>query len=426
MHAALADARLQLGGRAGGDGAAAAEHDDLVREAVGLLEVLGREQERGAARDELGDRLPHLGPAGRVEPGRRLVEEHDRPVHDQARGEVEPAAHAAGVGADLAVGGVGDPEALEQRVGARERLLARDLLQPREQAQVLAAGQAVVERGLLAGEGEAGARGRGLAHDVMACDERAAGGGGEQRREDPHGGRLAGAVVAQQAEHGARFDDEIQAAQGLGGAEGAPQVFGSYSVRHSTPYDSGTLYECQSLRYGRGMSRAGAARTARCRARRSSRVAIEVADAEGLEAVSMRRIARDLRAGAMSLYHYFDSRDELLELMGDTVAEEMLVPSLPPDWRPALEAIAQRSRAMFLRHPWLLATLHEQPLVTPNLLRHIEQSAQSVSGLTGVDPDLLTGIVTAVDDYTIGYTMRELGGAGRGSAAASTSPRSAT
>ena len=72
---------------------------------------------------------------------------------------------------------------------------------------------------------------------------------------------------------------------------------------------------------------------------------------------------------------------------------------------------------MFLRHPWLLATLHEQTLVTPNLLRHIEQSAQSVSGLRDVDQELLTGIVTAVDDYTIGFTMREMGDAGRGSAA---------
>jgi AcrR family transcriptional regulator len=147
------------------------------------------------------------------------------------------------------------------------------------------------------------------------------------------------------------------------------------------------------------------------------RVAIEVADSEGLEAVSMRRIARDLRAGAMSLYHYFDSRDELLELMADTVAEAMLVPSLSPHWRAALEAIADHSRDVFTRHPWLLATLHEQPVITPNLLRHIEQSAQAVSSLEGIDPALLTAIVTAVDDYTIGYAMRELGGRGRGSAA---------
>jgi AcrR family transcriptional regulator len=131
----------------------------------------------------------------------------------------------------------------------------------------------------------------------------------------------------------------------------------------------------------------------------------------------MRRIARDLRAGAMSLYHYFDSRDELLELMADTVAEEMLVPSLPPEWRPALVAIAHHSRDTFRRHPWLLTTLHEQPLVTPNLLRHIEQTARSLSGLTDVDPQWLVAIATSIDDYTIGYTIREQGGQGRGSPA---------
>ena len=67
--------------------------------------------------------------------------------------------------------------------------------------------------------------------------------------------------------------------------------------------------------------------------------------------MTIRRIARELRSGAMSLYHYFDSRDELLDLMGDTVAAEMLVRELPRDWREALTAIAQHSRATFLHHP---------------------------------------------------------------------------
>src|SRR6201999_3379398 len=106
-------------------------------------------------------------------------------------------------------------------------------------------------------------------------------------------------------------------------------------------------------------------------------VALQIADAEGLEAVSMRRLARELRAGAMSIYHYFQSRDELLDLMGDTVAAEMLVPKLPDDWRGALREIAQRGRQAFLNHPWLLLTLQDRPRVSPNLLRHIEQSAQA-------------------------------------------------
>jgi AcrR family transcriptional regulator len=139
-------------------------------------------------------------------------------------------------------------------------------------------------------------------------------------------------------------------------------------------------------------------------------VAVAIADAEGLEAVTIRRIARELRSGAMSLYHYFDSRDELLELMGDRIAAEMLVPGrLPEHWRDALRAIAHQSRTAFARHPWLHTTLHERPHPTPNLMRHVEQSAQAMQPLAeaGLDPALLTAVVAAVDDYTVGYTIRE-------------------
>ena len=138
-------------------------------------------------------------------------------------------------------------------------------------------------------------------------------------------------------------------------------------------------------------------------------VALKIADEEGLDAVSIRRIAREIGSGAMSLYHYFDSRDELLELMGDRVAAEMLVPGeLPEDWREALTAIARHSLAAFTRHPWLHGALHDRVHVTPNLLRHIEQSAQSIAGLVerGHDPAALASIVAAVDDFTIGYAIR--------------------
>jgi len=141
------------------------------------------------------------------------------------------------------------------------------------------------------------------------------------------------------------------------------------------------------------------------------RVAIETADAEGLDAVSMRRLARELQAGAMSLYHYFENREELLELMIDTVAAEMVVPDLPEEWRPALEAVARHSHAMFRRHTWVLPIFQDVPAVTPNLLRHIEQTARAIAPLgETVDPLLLAGLTNAVDDYTIGFTLRQLGG----------------
>ena len=93
----------------------------LVGEAVGLLEVLGRQQHRGPSANELLDHTPEVTPALRVEAGGGLVEEqHRRPVHEGGR-EVEPAAHAARVGAGGPVGGVGEVELLEQLVarGAR-------------------------------------------------------------------------------------------------------------------------------------------------------------------------------------------------------------------------------------------------------------------------------------------------------------------
>jgi AcrR family transcriptional regulator len=146
------------------------------------------------------------------------------------------------------------------------------------------------------------------------------------------------------------------------------------------------------------------------------RVALEIADAEGLGAVSIRRLARELGSGAMSIYHYFASRDELLELMAEIVAAEVLVPELPEDWRAALTEIARRSRAAWLKHPWLLTAAQERSTaITPNMLRHIEQSSQAVRPLAelGVDREHLTALVIAVDDYTLGYTTREAMGRGR-------------
>ena len=69
-------------------------------------------------------------------------------------------------------------------------------------------------------------------------------------------------------------------------------------------------------------------------------VAVAIADAEGTEAVSMRRIARDLRVGAMSLYWHVESKEELHQLMLDTVQAEIEAPPPSGDWRTDLAAYA--------------------------------------------------------------------------------------
>ncbi|MBA6441751.1 TetR/AcrR family transcriptional regulator [Streptomyces sp. GMR22] len=81
--------------------------------------------------------------------------------------------------------------------------------------------------------------------------------------------------------------------------------------------------------------------------------AIEVADAQGLDAVTMRKVAEHIGAGAMSLYRYVDSRDDLITLMVDRVSAEATAPPPTGDWRADLTAAAHRIRQVTLRHPWL-------------------------------------------------------------------------
>lgn len=76
---------------------------------------------------------------------------------------------------------------------------------------------------------------------------------------------------------------------------------------------------------------------------------IAIADAEGLEALSMRRVATALCTGTTTLYRYVDSRDDLLDLMADAV-QNAHVP-LTGDWRTDLEAYAHHERELWLRHP---------------------------------------------------------------------------
>ena len=107
-------------------------------------------------------------PAARVEPGRRLVEEQQLRPADQRAAEVEPAAHAARVGLDDAVAGVGQLELLEQLVGPALGLGLRQLVQPPEHDQVLAAGQVLVDGRVLAGQADDRAELLGLLDDVEA------------------------------------------------------------------------------------------------------------------------------------------------------------------------------------------------------------------------------------------------------------------
>jgi AcrR family transcriptional regulator len=135
--------------------------------------------------------------------------------------------------------------------------------------------------------------------------------------------------------------------------------------------------------------------------------AMRIADTEGFDAVSMRRIAVELDAGTMTLYHYVRTKDELLALLNDAVMGEVVVPGddpIPADWREALSVIAHRTRDAFERHPWIMDITDEPPL-GPNSVRHFDQTLQAVQHLP-VSLQEQFDIVMIVDAYVFGYCMQ--------------------
>ncbi|MBS1863634.1 MAG: TetR/AcrR family transcriptional regulator C-terminal domain-containing protein [Actinobacteria bacterium] len=137
--------------------------------------------------------------------------------------------------------------------------------------------------------------------------------------------------------------------------------------------------------------------------------AIEIADSEGLEAVSIRRLATRLGARPMSLYSHIERKGDLIDLMVDEVMGGSVVSGPLPsgDWRDDLRRIAQRTRENIRSHPWMIAVAFRRPFIGPNALRHIDQSLAAVSGLP-LPPERKRAVLLAVDTYTLGFVRWEL------------------
>jgi AcrR family transcriptional regulator len=129
------------------------------------------------------------------------------------------------------------------------------------------------------------------------------------------------------------------------------------------------------------------------------RAAIGVADAEGLAALSMRRVAAELGVGTMSLYTYVPGKAELLDVMLDTVLGEVAKPDgVAGGWRAKLEAYAREAWAHYHRHPWVLGVSGARALLGPNETALFESSLNAVSGI-GLGGKQMVHVVTLVGEY---------------------------
>ncbi len=135
------------------------------------------------------------------------------------------------------------------------------------------------------------------------------------------------------------------------------------------------------------------------------RAAVELADEQGLSAVSMRRIADRLGSGATSLYWHVRSKADLYELMFDAVVGEVQLPEPTGDWRAALRAVARASHAVRRRHPWM-ALLGIQPGIGPNTRRYGEFGMRILSR-HGLDRQARTEVMAVLNNYLTGFAHRQ-------------------
>jgi AcrR family transcriptional regulator len=135
--------------------------------------------------------------------------------------------------------------------------------------------------------------------------------------------------------------------------------------------------------------------------------AVAIADAEGTDAVSMRRIARDLRFGAMSLYWYVGSKDELQQYMLDAVQGETEAVMPSGDWRADLTTYALSTRTALKRHPWAADFIGAGPPIGPNDARNAERLLSTLDALR-LDVSTSMWALMTLLTYVMGAALREV------------------
>jgi len=131
-------------------------------------------------------------------------------------------------------------------------------------------------------------------------------------------------------------------------------------------------------------------------------VAIELADADGLDTLSMRRLGQALGVEAMSLYHHIASKDALIDGITDIVLSEVELPGRGESWRSGVRTIARSTHAVLMRHPWVASLMLSRTI--PSRFRYMEALLGNLrsGGLTAGQAD---HAYHALDAYIAGYSL---------------------
>lgn len=134
--------------------------------------------------------------------------------------------------------------------------------------------------------------------------------------------------------------------------------------------------------------------------------AVKIADREGVDGLSMRRLADALGAGAMSLYHYVANKEELLDGMIDIVFEEIELPPEETHWQLAMRRRAVSARQVLARHPWAIGLMESRTSPGPANLRHRE-AVTACLRRAGFSVVMATHANWLLDSYVYGFALQE-------------------
>src|SRR2546426_1475106 len=137
------------------------------------------------------------------------------------------------------------------------------------------------------------------------------------------------------------------------------------------------------------------------------RAAISLADRDGIESLSMRKLGHELGVEAMSLYNHVRNKVDMLDGMVDVVFSEIELPANGEEWQIAMRKRAISARQALLRHPWAIGLMESRATPGPATLRHHDAVLGSLR-TAGFSIDMAAHAYSILDGYIYGFTLTEL------------------
>lgn len=139
------------------------------------------------------------------------------------------------------------------------------------------------------------------------------------------------------------------------------------------------------------------------------RAAMDLADRDGIAALSMRNLAHELGVEAMSLYHYVESKEDLLAAINDLVMSELELPQAPPaEWKSAVRRMAVSYHEALRRHPWVHSVKAVPERVGPSTVRYMEWVLGTLRK-GGFSPRMTHHAYHILDSHVVGSSLWEAG-----------------